>query len=59
LRDFCESGKIGEKSAIGAKLPTPQPPEYYDFSHNHNAKTLRRPAQTRVLSLARKWGKSA
>jgi len=37
LRDFCESGKNGEKSAIGAKLPTPQPPEYYDFSHNHNA----------------------
>jgi hypothetical protein len=23
LRDFCESGKIGEKWANGAKLPTP------------------------------------
>jgi len=23
LRDFCESGKIGEKMANGAKLPTP------------------------------------
>jgi hypothetical protein len=26
LRDFCESGKIGEKWAKGAKLPTPYPP---------------------------------
>jgi hypothetical protein len=23
LRDFCESGKMGEKWAKGAKLPTP------------------------------------
>jgi len=23
LRDFCESGKMGEKWANGAKLPTP------------------------------------
>jgi hypothetical protein len=23
LRDFCESGKIGEKWGKGAKLPTP------------------------------------
>ena len=25
LRDFCESGKMGEKLAKGAKLPTPLP----------------------------------
>jgi len=29
LRDFCESGKIGEKWGKGAKLPTPCPTTDY------------------------------